>query len=178
MSAPQYQKTRNPKALEAWRDRYSGFERWKHTLMRQLTERTGQKIEGFMAGDGLGESVSFRGLNVDEVDVQRLPGQWKKPRRKSIYPYKNNPVLDGLPLRWDPPEVPGLPEMVLLDVPGTYMSERVRPRVFEHDGALYAGYYRDPGEHGRAPREGWEEIKASEYYAALEARREKETTDD
>lgn len=117
-------------------------------------------------GNGLGIYAGIRhGQYVASGIAGDRPkghGQWKRLGH-GWGPYKRNPIhAEHAALTVDLPPIPGLPKTVWGD---GYIGS---PQAFIHDGAAWYGIGFTPKpEYEADPR--WEEVRVSEYNAALDA---------
>lgn len=160
-ATPQYMKTSDTEVLEAIgkiRAAYSTFAEYVRTESVRLTGEEGHT--GQLGGMFTGRVI----VGVHARFADHLPGQWKKPDRGLVEPFKNNPIRK----EWKERAHPYMP------VPGRRQNEwghdYMGPGLlFVHDGVAYSGYGfipRDPAVEGVGL---WEEIRPSEFMAAAEA---------
>ncbi len=171
---PQYAKSTNLAVVGtvlANRDGVKGF----HEAACAFSEAQGVK-------DGAYSPSSFAGTHRIRSlggDTKPETGRWKQGYGGYGWlPFKNNPLHAEMEkIRFDEQDVPGLPGLLH----GHYLPNGQQviysPRPFVLDGVAYVGFSGQPIESGgreAQPEEGdWEEIKASEYHAAVETYNER-----
>jgi hypothetical protein len=161
---PQYARTNDPAVLAAVRVNLEGRSK-HHQDAIQFAKEQGVEDGAYYSGDFAG-SRTIRAIGGAQKPTT---GQWKKGYGGYGWrPFKKNPLhetIDGI--RWNDVEIPGLPSTLM--GPGVIYS----PRPFEVGDAVYVGLSGQPDELSRGDSDpadgGWEEIKASEYHAAIEA---------
>lgn len=170
---PQYAKSTHPDVLQAIQTSNNTYDEFLKRARALCGELTGNPRAGMLNG-WRGDRVQLSGLNADEVDPTTLPGQWKKPKGRTIAPYKNNPISERFAaLKWQHEQVPGRPGLFLGN---GYMGPGT---LFIYDGAAYSSIGFAPFSESTDPADGaWEEIKASEFYAAVEAHNERAKKED
>lgn len=166
---PQYARTTDPRVLEAVRRNRVGAADF-HNRACEFAVANGVEKGSYYPG-GFGGGRSIRALGGNE---KPRTGRWTTGYGGYGWrPFKNNPLHDEMDaIRFEAEPVPGLPSLVN----GPYLPNGshtiATPQPFELDGAVYVGFSFQPVDSGRRmpdPGEGgWEEIKASEYHAAVE----------
>lgn len=166
---PQYAKTTSRLVLEAVRrnrEGAAGFHRRACDFAQENGVDKGSYYPGGFAG-----SHSIRALGGDRKPSN---GRWTTGYGGYGWrPFKNNPLhaeMDAI--RFEEETIPGLASII----DGPYLPNGshtiASPQPFELDGVVYVGFSFQPIDNGRRtpdPSEGgWEEIKASEYHAAVE----------
>lgn len=142
-----------------------------------MRERAGRFSKKHGNPEGYFYISTFAGYRCTGIESTKEPasGRWKRTRgtTNGWLPYVSNPLhaeFSGLTAA--PVKIPGVPELVhgVSDRHGS--SVVATPTVFVLDGAAYCGIsfpVSDPyPEAGR-----WSEIKASEFYAAMETYNER-----
>lgn len=169
---PQYASTTDPEVLAAVQRNKEGFQAFR--------ERAFAFASAQGAPDGAYYGSSFAGgHSIYAIGGSEKPttGRWKEGYRRGWLPFTNNPLAKELEaIRFDEEKLPGLPR--LLKSASRDGSRRVgSPLVFILEGVAYSGTSfipEDGGPHSSDPADGgWEEIKASEFHAALEAYNER-----
>lgn len=167
---PDFAKSTNVDVLESVRETYRRRKEFFAKLKEVSKKYTGVENAGFYSGSTF-ESMHMSGIGRAYVeDVSKLPGQWKKPDRGVLKPYKNNLVVTAdFSIGYKAADIPGRGNLV-------WGHGRLGTGVlFEFEGAIYShfGFERfDMTETVAAEAEefGWTEILASEYYKAKEGR--------
>lgn len=166
---PQYAKTCDAEVISAIERNKAG-----QAAVRERAHEFAKKH-----GDAEGNFYfsTFAGYRCTGIVSSEKPatGQWKRTSRthNGWLPYKNNPLheeFDALAFR--PEGVPGIPDL-LHGSPERDGTVRVgSPTLFVLDGVAFSGTtiqatdpFPDAG--------GWEELKASEFHAAMETYNER-----
>jgi len=171
MAFPQYAKSTHPEVLAAAARDAASIQRF-HEEAVAFAQRAGDPTGAYASGSFLGRSV----VGVLGVDGAKPPvGRWKRTRHGNWYPFKNTELEAEIQkIRHVPEAMPGLPDMFNgpINHSGSHLVSFARPFVVE--GAAYLGFSFPPVAGGSDPDPvagGWTEIKASEYFLALEALR-------
>lgn len=161
MRYPQYAQSTSPEVLEAIRrndEREADFRRraWAFSLKH--------------GGSGPYRFFRLYGTSLSGIASEEEPedGRWKRVGTEHWAPYKSNPLsreFAAIAYRAEP--VPGVPLMLHgpEDRDGIRMAGEAT--VFIHEGVAYSGTSLSPTDLVALPIP-WEEIKASEFHAALE----------
>lgn len=162
-----YMRSNHPDVMAAWEECNSRWQAFCESGSAWAEKYSGQP--GFMSGAAPLRRTECSGLPADKVDRSTLVGKWKKPSRGLIAPYANSDAAREAP-KYEPPTIPGRPGLFW---GGGRMGSGA---LFEHDGYLYS-YVSIRDESGDNALDaavlaayGWDEIRASEYHAAREAR--------
>lgn len=149
---------RNNESRRAWKERL--FE-WASELTGKPREELTLRLVGWE-----NDSLRFTGFYKSQVAGVELPSQWTK---EPVRPYKTNPFMAEYRkvASWKAETVPGRP--------GTLYGNGYfgGGATFVVDGVACSGIGFTP--ESNEPDDSadrWQEIKASEYYAAAEAYRE------
>lgn len=176
MTAPyQYARTTNQNVIEAVLGNEEGFQKFRQEAFAFASAQG--------APDGAYFGSSFAGTHAISAvggDTKPTTGRWKEGYHRGWLPFKNNPLAKELEsIRFREAPIPGMPSLV--DGPASGSGHIVgTPRPFIVDGVVYCGFSFVPrpeeeGTYRPNDREagGWEEIKASEFHAALETYNER-----
>lgn len=180
---PQFARTTDPKILELWaknKEAQQAWLKWVEALVDQATGTT--KTRFFYGSAGAFDTRYLRGVDPQHISEQ-MNKHWKV--RKADKPYrswkKSHPLAKLLgSVSFSFPDFGGLPGMFIAH---PYICSVV---VFEHDGALWAGFSMDPAKAMSKwdvvwwpELSPWEPVKEWEYVKAKseaqEARKKKET---
>lgn len=172
MTAPhQFSKTTHPDVLAAIQHNRDGFEDFRK---RAFAFSEAQGVE-----EGAYYGSSFAGTHaIRSIGGRTKPttGQWKRGYSgRGWLPFKNNPLYAELEsVRFEETPVPGVPGLVYGPYTPSGGQIVTTPHPFIWDGVAYLGFQNQPvDQHGTRDPEpadgGWEEIRASEFYAAMEA---------
>lgn len=163
MKYPQYAKTTAPDVIGVIEENKRGQQEVREKALA-FAKKHGGEDAGFRYS-------SFLGYRVTAIDCDEKPtsGRWKAGGRGYGYaPYKNNPLYAEFEqLAYTPKPIRGTPDLLH----GEYNadgSQRVGgPTLFVLNGVAYSGTALTPVD---AMPDGspWEEIKASEFHAAME----------
>lgn len=166
-----YMRSKHPDVLAAWGEIDTRWQAFCEGGSAWAEKYSGQ--ERFMSNNNPLTYTFCSGLPATDVDRSTLVGKWKKTSRGLIAPYANSEAAREAP-KYEPPTIPGRPGRFW---GGGFMGSGA---LFEHDGYLYSHVsIRDESGDDALDAEvmaayGWEEILASEYHLAREARQDEE----
>lgn len=170
MRFPQYASTVAPDVTATIEENRKGQQDIRDKALA-FAKKYGGEDAGFRYSTFLGYRVT--GIECDEKPAE---GQWKTGRRGYGYaPYKNNPINDEFEkLAFSPKDVRGVPDLLHARESADGTQRVGCPTLFVLDGIAYSGSALTPID---AMPDGspWEEIKASEFHAAMEAYNERTT---
>lgn len=161
----QYMKSTDPEVVAAVERNEQSRLEWKDRLFEWASDLTGKpraeltlQVVGWNA-----DRLSFKGFYKSQVAGVDLPGQWTK---EPVRPYKTNPFMKEYRkvASWEAEAVPGRPGTLYGD---GYFGGGA---TFVVGGVAYSGvgFTPEPNQSDDSA-DRWQEIKASEYYAATEA---------
>ncbi len=172
---PQYAKTDSGEVIAVIERNKTGREEVRQRAFEfaaKYGDRTGGDV-GFYHSDFFDYCIT--GIMSDEKPAA---GQWKRMHRAPGWlPYKNNPIHAELEeLRFKPEVIPGTPSLLHSGY-GRDGTQRVGgPTLFILDGVAYSGTSIQPID--ELPQGSpWEEVKASEFHAAMEAYNERQRSE-
>lgn len=163
MTYPQYAKSVDPDVLAT-------IERNKERK-KEMVERA-RAFSQAHGGGGDFYYSEFLGYHVTGIMGAEKPttGQWKAmPRSDGWVPYVNNPVnaeFEALQFTSDP--TPGIPKLLHSAYDSDGRQRVGHPTTFIQDGVAYSGTAITPIDEVGVDIP-WEEIKASEFHAAMES---------
>ena len=161
----QYMKSTDPEVVAAVERNEQSRRGWGDRLFEWASELTGvPRSELRLRTVGWSnDSLRFTGFYKSQVAGVDLPGQWTK---EPVRPYKTNPFIKEYRkvASWEAEAVPGRPGTLYGD---GYFGGGA---TFVVDGVAYSGVGFTPESNkSDDSADRWQEIKASDYYAATEA---------
>jgi hypothetical protein len=164
---PQYAKTTDPSVFDALRE--------NEALNKDFFER-GMAFAEANGGSAFYSSRWGKTTDLTAIESDKKPttGRWTEHPRGGWRPFKNNPLYAQMQaIKLHRNAVPGLPEYVESAYNSQMQHYISAPRPFVVDGVVYVGFTFIPQDRNSKsdpePSEGgWEEIRASEFHAAME----------
>lgn len=167
---PAFSKTSHPAVVDCIHEIQRLAEEFNQRVQQLAEEITGDRETGYSNG-WLLVGKSMVGFDAEAVEKANAPGRWKKPQGGMVAPFKSNPIHDQMSaVSYTAPHIPGRGNMHLGEgVMGT-------GQAFELDGTVYSRinfWIRPEYQYSDMAEFGWTEIKASEFYTALESAQER-----
>lgn len=161
----QYMKSTDPEVVATVERNDESRRAWRERLFEWASELTGKPAEDLTLGvvGWENDCLRFKGFHKSQVAGVNLPGRWTKD---PVRPYKTNPFMEEYRkvASWKAETVPGRPGTLYGD---GYFGGGT---TFVVDGVAYSGIGFTPESRELYDSvDRWQEIKASEYYAAVEA---------
>ncbi|MBG6083265.1 hypothetical protein [Zhihengliuella flava] len=165
---PAYAKSAHPDVVEAVEETYHRHKTFLDKARQLCEELVSDPSAGYYHGWYFAD-CRMTGISTQAAEGHALPGQWKKPTRGVLKPFKNNPIAERMAaIQYKAKEIPGRGNVFMGD---GYMGTG---QIFLHNEVVYShiNFGLDPmtdKEQASAAEFGWTEILASEWHSAREA---------